>query len=159
MVLSIHNHRSFHENRIWLRSDRWREDLQYLSHYVCSTTEYCQEKVSLLFTVLLKGTIKNIQQHFVICHTHTQYRQYLFLKKPDCPSLQNCNLVQIYQRAKNAIKYQVPKQKNRIENFSHTQYDTRVLIPTSQLLFQLNRGGLKSNKVQYQDALLFSSCF
>ena len=111
MVLSIHNHRSFHENRIWLRSDRWREDLQYLSHYVCSTTEYYEEKVSLLSTNLLKGTIKNSQQHFVICHTHTQYRQYLFLKKPDLPSLQNCNLVQIYQRAKNAIKYQVPKQK------------------------------------------------
>ena len=80
MVLSIHNHRSFHENRIWLRSDRWREDLQYLSHYVCSTTEYCQEKVSLLFTVLLKGTIKNIQQHFVILHTHTQQYRYLFQK-------------------------------------------------------------------------------
>ena len=111
----------------------------------------------------LYSSLKRHNKEYPIAFCYMSYSyivvQVFFLKKPDCPSLQNCNLVQIYQRAKNAIKYQVPKQKNRIENFSHTQYDTRVLIPTSQLLFQLNRGGLKSNKVQYQDALLFSSCF
>ena len=133
MVLSIHNHRSFHENRIWLRSDRWREDLQYLSHYVCSTTEYYEEKVSLLSTNLLKGTIKNSQQHFVICHTHTQYRGSICFQKIltslHCRTIISSRYIR-EPRMLSSIRSQ--SKKNRIENFSLTQYDTdtRVLTPT-----------------------------
>ena len=69
---------------------------------------------------------------FCICHTHKQYRGSIICFQKNLTSL-HCRTIissRYIREPRMLSSIRSQSKKNRIENFSLTQYDTRVLTPT-----------------------------